>query len=111
MGNKASAFKMSKDAATNAVYFDPLGLKKGQAPRYSIVYMHGVGWDAEAFTHFLGERGVDNDFLKPFEDCRFVLPNAGKQKVKLYKDREKNSWFDVYKLDTNGDYTHLNQIW
>jgi predicted esterase len=111
MGNKASAFKMTRDTVTKTVTYDPIALEVGQAPRYSLVYMHGVGWDAEAFTHFLADRGVDDDFLRPFENCRFVFPNAGKMKVQLYGDREKHSWFDVYRLDTKRDYTELSQIW
>ena len=63
---------------------DPLGNFAPPNHKYTLIFLHGVGWSAEGFSSYLVEKGMDSDFLDPFKHCRIILPEAKKKNVKLY---------------------------
>lgn len=61
--------------------------------------LHGVGWNAQTFIEYMLECGLDDKFLAPFENTRFVFPEAPIKPVQLYNNKRKPAWFNVYGLE------------
>lgn len=68
-------------------------LETGQAPRYSVIWMHGLGADGSDFEPIVPYLGLD-----PSVSVRFVFPNAPQIPVTCNGGFVMPAWYDIISL-------------
>ncbi|HEU4617881.1 MAG TPA: alpha/beta fold hydrolase [Gammaproteobacteria bacterium] len=66
----------------------------GGEPRFSVIWLHGLGADGHDFEPIVDELGLDGGY-------RFVFPHAPVRPVTLNGGLPMRAWFDVFSLDRN----------
>lgn len=77
-------------------YSTPLELLTGDAPRASVIWLHGLGANGSDFLPIVDELGVSR--LPP---TRFIFPHAAEQPVTLNGGYVMPSWYDIVGLHEN----------
>ena len=72
-----------------------LELQTGADPRFSVIWMHGLGADGSDFEPIVPELGLDSA-----PDVRFVFPNAPAIPVTCNGGYVMPAWYDIITLDS-----------
>ena len=72
---------------------DPIIIETNPSPDAVIIWLHGLGADANDFVSLIPELHLDD--LK----VRFIFPNAPIRPVTLNNGMQMRSWFDITSLD------------
>ena len=67
-------------------------LDRGQAPKHSIIWLHGLGADGEDFV------GIAEQIKLPV-DMRYIFPHAPKAPVTINGGFVMRSWYDIADVD------------
>jgi len=79
---------------TSPSLLDCVEIETGPAPRYSIIWLHGLGADGNDFAPVVPELQLGD--LGP---VRFVFPHAPVQPVTINNGMAMRSWYDIYVAD------------
>ena len=71
-------------------------LQSGETPRFSVIWMHGLGADGSDFVPVVPELGLDDG-----PAMRFVFPNAPQIPVTCNGGYVMPAWYDIITLDSN----------
>ena len=82
------------NASTNTQLLDCVARETGPNPTYSIIWMHGLGADANDFLPIVPELR-----LPQMPAVRFVFPNAPVQAVTINGGMHMRSWYDIVVKD------------
>jgi phospholipase/carboxylesterase len=63
---------------------------------HSIIWLHGLGADANDFTPIVPDISLSHD-----AKLRFIFPNAPVQPVTINAGYQMRAWFDIYGLETH----------
>ncbi len=69
------------------------GSDKQTKPEYSVIWMHGLGADANDFVPVIPELGLPAD-----KRIRFVFPNAPVRPVTINNQMPMRAWYDIMAL-------------
>lgn len=72
-----------------------------QAPDAAIIWMHGLGADANDFVPLVPELDLRDRSGEPFA-IRFVFPNAPVMPVTINGGMEMRAWYDILHMDIGG---------
>ena len=72
---------------------DNIEIETGPAPRTSVIWLHGLGADANDFVPIVEELEL------PAEPIRFVFPNAPMQPVTINGGYVMRAWYDIVSAD------------
>lgn len=75
-----------------------LEIETADNPQYSIIFLHGLGADANDFAPFAQELQLPEDVA-----IRFVFPNAPVLPVTLNNGIKMPAWYDILGLDRNSN--------
>lgn len=76
---------------------DGIERETGASPRWSIIWLHGLGADANDFAPLVPE------LVRPhWPAIRFVFPNAPVQPVTVNGGMRMRSWYDIVSFDLAG---------
>jgi phospholipase/carboxylesterase len=64
----------------------------GAEPRFSVIWLHGLGADGHDFEPIVEELGLKGDY-------RFVFPHAPVRAVTINAGMRMRAWFDILALD------------
>jgi phospholipase/carboxylesterase len=70
-------------------------LQSGDTPRFSVIWMHGLGADGSDFVPVVPELGLDDA-----PPMRFVFPNAPQIPVTCNGGYVMPAWYDIITLDS-----------
>lgn len=73
---------------------DGIELETGPSPRYSVIWLHGLGADGNDFAPIVPELQLGE--LGPI---RFVFPHAPVQPVTINNGMAMRAWYDIYMPD------------
>ena len=73
---------------------DSIEIETGPEPRYSVIWLHGLGADGNDFAPVVPELQLDD--LGP---VRFIFPHAPVQPVTINNGMSMRSWYDIYVAD------------
>lgn len=71
-----------------------LELETGPSPQLAVIWMHGLGADANDFAGITGELGLPASL-----PTRFVFPNAPTQPVTINNGFVMRAWYDIIRMD------------
>lgn len=77
--------------------FDGIERETGPAPRWSVIWLHGLGADANDFAPLVPELASPG-----WPALRFVFPNAPVQPVTINGGMRMRSWYDIVSFDLLG---------
>jgi phospholipase/carboxylesterase len=66
----------------------------GAEPRFSVIWLHGLGADGHDFEPIVAELGLRGDY-------RFVFPHAPIRPITINAGMPMRAWFDILALDRN----------
>ncbi|HLV28126.1 MAG TPA: dienelactone hydrolase family protein [Burkholderiaceae bacterium] len=69
-------------------------IETGPEPRYSVIWLHGLGADGNDFAPIVPELGLDG--VGPL---RFVFPHAPQRPVTINNGMVMRAWYDIYMMD------------
>src|SRR5690554_6141061 len=69
---------------------ESLELETGPNPRYSIIWLHGLGADGNDFAPIVPELGLDKS-----PEIRFVFPHAPVMPVTINQGMKMRAWYDI----------------
>lgn len=72
----------------------PIELATRQTPRYSAIWLHGLGADGSDFVPVVPELGLDNS-----HGIRFIFPHAPFRAVTCNGGYEMRAWYDIISLE------------
>lgn len=72
----------------------PIEINPGSRPRFTIIWLHGLGADGNDFVPIAEELR-----LPPGLALRFVFPNAPSMPVSINQGYVMPSWYDIYAVD------------
>ena len=73
---------------------DCVELETGDAPQWSVIWLHGLGADANDFVPLVPE------LVKPdWPAIRFVFPNAPERPVTINNGYRMRAWYDISDMD------------
>ena len=79
---------------TSPSLLDCVEIETGPEPRYSVIWLHGLGADGNDFAPVVPELQLGE--LGP---VRFVFPHAPVQPVTINNGMAMRSWYDIYMAD------------
>lgn len=79
---------------TASPLLDCVEIETGPEPRYSIIWLHGLGADGNDFAPLVPELHLGD--LGPI---RFVFPHAPVQPVTINNGMAMRAWYDIYQPD------------
>lgn len=87
-------------------YRDPLEVLGADAPRHSVIWLHGLGADGSDFLSILDE--FDS---RRFPPTRFIFPHAPERAMTLNQGYVMPAWYDILALSRHAaeDETGLNE--
>ena len=71
-------------------------VETAEAPRYSVIWMHGLGADGSDFEPIVPELGLDDS-----PGVRFIFPHAPQIPVTCNGGYVMRAWYDIISLETN----------
>ena len=80
-------------AVTAAPSLEALEIETGDAPRSSVIWLHGLGADGHDFEPIVGELDL------PADPVRFVFPHAPMQPVTINGGMVMRAWYDIVSSD------------
>lgn len=79
---------------TDKTLLDHIEIETGPEPRYSVIWMHGLGADGNDFVPVVPELQLGE--LGP---VRFIFPHAPVQPVTINNGMSMRAWYDIYMPD------------
>ena len=84
---------------------ETIEVETGKNPTAAIIWMHGLGADANDFVPIVGELGLDSA-----PAVRFVFPNAPMRPVTINNGYVMRAWYDVSFGDLEGKSRRADEI-
>ncbi|MEO8411071.1 MAG: alpha/beta fold hydrolase [Propionivibrio sp.] len=85
---------MTHEAPETTQYLPAIELETAVDPRYSVIWLHGLGADGSDFVPVVDELGLGD-----MPGIRFVFPHAPQMPVTCNGGFVMPSWYDIYSLD------------
>lgn len=80
--------------STSDALLDCVELQSGPSPTYSVIWLHGLGADANDFVPVIPELR-----LSTTPAIRFVFPNAPVRPVTINNGIGMRAWYDIFTMD------------
>ncbi len=79
---------------TENTLLEHIEIETGPEPRYSVIWMHGLGADGNDFVPVVPELQLGD-----FGPVRFIFPHAPVQPVTINNGMSMRAWYDIYMPD------------
>lgn len=83
---------------------ETIEIETGKNPTAAVIWMHGLGADANDFVPIVNELGLDDATA-----IRFVFPNAPMRPVTINNGYVMRAWYDVSFGDLEGKSRHADE--
>lgn len=73
----------------------PIEIETNSSPRFSVIWLHGLGADGSDFVPLIDELGLSGE-----EAIRFIFPHAPYRAVTCNGGYEMRAWYDIISLES-----------
>lgn len=87
-----------EQVVTSELTIEFLEQQTGVDPKYSVIWLHGLGADGHDFEPIVPELGLPSD--KP---VRFIFPHAPMRPITINNGMVMRGWYDIYDVPLNMD--------
>lgn len=82
-------------------YPDCVVVDTGENPRYTVIWLHGLGADGHDFEPIVPQLGLSNEVMAA--GVRFIFPHAASRPVTINGGMSMPAWYDIKGMDLRRD--------